>query len=62
MQLSDTDMETLKVFQESIDTENEEVVGLYNTAKDKKPSNSDSVDAKVVKELDDELPETVLAS
>jgi hypothetical protein len=61
LQLSDTDMETLKVFQESIDTENEEVVGLYNTAKTKKPNGSDSVDAEVVKDLDDELPENVLS-
>ena len=61
LQLSDTDMETLKVFQESIDTENEEVVGLYNTAKTKKPNGSDSVDAEVVKDLDDELPEAVLS-
>ena len=61
LQLSDTDMETLKVFQESIDTENEEVIGLYNTAKTKKPNGSDSVDVEVVKELDDELPEAVLS-
>ena len=61
LQLSDTDMETLKVFQESIDTENEEVIGLYNTAKTKKPNGSDSVDAEVVKDLDDELPENVLS-
>ena len=61
LQLSDTDMETLKVFQESIDTENEEVIGLYNTAKTKKPNGSDSVDAEVVKDLDDELPEAVLS-
>jgi hypothetical protein len=61
LQLSDTDMETLKVFQESIDTENEEVVGLYNTAKTKKPNGSDSVDVEVVKELDDQLPEAVLS-
>ena len=61
LQLSDTDMETLKVFQESIDTENEEVVGLYNTAKTKKSNGSDSVNAEIVKELDDELPEAVLS-
>ena len=54
-------METLKVFQESIDTENEEVVGLYNTAKTKKPNGSDSVDAEIVEDLDDELPEKVLS-
>ena len=61
LQLSDTDMETLKVFQESIDTENEEGIDLYNTAKTKKPNGSDSVYAEVVKELDDELPEAVLS-
>jgi len=49
------------VFQESIDTENEEVVGLYNTAKTKKSNGSDSVNAEIVKELDDELPEAVLS-
>ena len=61
LQLSDTDMETLKVFQESIDTENEEVVGLAIQPKTKKPNGSDSVDAEIVKELDDELPEAVLS-
>ena len=35
LQLSDDDMETLKVFQESIDVENREVVDLYNAAKSK---------------------------
>jgi len=62
LQLSDADMETLKVFQESIDTENEEVIGLYNKSKSNSPTGSDSVDAKVVEELDDKLPEQVLAS
>ena len=32
-----------------------------NTAKTKKPNGSDSVDAEVVKDLDDELPENVLS-
>ena len=62
LQLSDADMETLKVFQESIDTENEEVIGLYNKSKSNSPTRSDSVDAKVVEELDDKVPEQVLAS
>ena len=62
LQLSDADMETLKVFQESIDTENEEVIGLYNKSKSNSPTGSDSVDAKVVEELDDKIPEQVLAS
>ena len=35
LQLSKDDMETLKVFQESIDVENAEVVDLYNAAKAK---------------------------
>ena len=61
LQLSDTDMETLKVFQESIDTENAEVVNLYNTAKAKQPNVSDKIDAEIVEDVDD-APEKVLAS
>jgi len=62
LQLSDTDMDTLKVFQESIDTENLEVAGLYNSAKTKKVNGSDNMDAEIVKDLGDESPEKVLAS
>ena len=61
LQLSDTDMETLKVFQESIDIENAEVVNLYNTAKTKQPNMSDKIDAEIVEDVDD-APENVLAS
>ena len=61
LQLSDTDMETLKVFQESIDIENAEVVDLYNTAKSKQPSASDKIDAEIVEDVGD-APEKVLAS
>ena len=62
LQLSDTDMDTLKVFQESIDAENLEVAGLYNSSKTKKVNSSDNVDAEIVKDLGDESPEKVLAS
>jgi len=62
LQLSDTDMDTLKVFQESIDAENLEVAGLYNSAKTKKVNGSDNVDAEIIKDLGDESPEKVLAS
>jgi len=62
LQLSDTDMDTLKVFQESIDAENLEVAGLYNSAKTKKVNGSDNMDAEIVKDLGDESPEKVLAS
>ena len=61
LQLSDTDMDTLKVFQESIDAENLEVAGLYNSAKTKRVNSSDNVDAEIVKDLGDESPEKVLA-
>ena len=61
LQLSDTDMETLKVFQESIDIENAEVVSLYNAAKTKQPNVSDKIDAEIVEDVDDS-PEKVLAS
>ena len=55
-------METLKVFQESIDVENKEVVSLYNAAKsevDKKQN--DKIDAEIVENIED-APETILAS
>ena len=59
LQLSDTDMETLKVFQESIDVENKEVINLYNTAKSKTANGHDKIDAKIVEEVD---PEKVLSA
>ena len=61
LQLSDADMETLKVFQESIDTENAEVVDAYNSAKTKKANGSDKIDAQIVEDMDEELPEQVLS-
>ena len=61
LQLSDTDMETLKVFQESIDSENTEVVESYNSAKTKRANGSDKVDAQIVEDVDEELPEQVLS-
>ena len=61
LQLSDTDMETLKVFQESIDTENTEVVESYNSAKTKRANGSDKVDAQLVEDVDEALPEQVLS-
>ena len=62
LQLSETDMETLKVFQQSIDTENQEVIAAYNTAKTKKANGSDKVDAEIVEEVSDDSPEKVLAT
>ena len=62
LQLSDADMETLKVFQESIDTENAEVVDAYNSSKTKKANGSDKIDAEIVEDMDDESPEKVLAT
>ena len=59
LQLSDTDMETLKVFQESIDVENKEVIDLYNSAKGKSANGHDKIDAKIVEEID---PEKVLSA
>jgi len=61
LQLSDNDIETLKVFQESIDTENAEIVDAYNSAKTKRANGSDKVDAQILEDVDDELPEQVLS-
>ena len=46
---------------ESIDIENAGVVDAYNNAKTKKTNDSDKVDAKIVNDVVDELPEQVLA-
>jgi len=59
LQLSDDNMETIKLFQESIDVENKEIIDLYNSAKSKSSNSDDTVDAKVVQELD---PEEVLSA
>ena len=59
LQLSDNDMETLKIFQDTIDTENKEIIDLYNSIKSKKLNGKDVVDAEIVKELN---PEDVLSA
>ena len=62
LQLSDMDMETLKVFQESIDVENKEVVELYNTAKSESvKKQSDKIDAEIVENIED-TPEKILST
>ena len=62
LQLSDMDMETLKVFQESIDTENAEVVDAYNSAKTKKANGSDKIDAEIIEDVDNNSPEKILST
>jgi len=62
LQLSADNMDTLKVFQESIDTENTEVIDSYNKAKAKKSNGSDAIDAEIVEDVNDSSPEEVLAS
>ena len=51
-----------KVNKESIDIENKEVIDLYNSAKAKAPNGSDKIDAEIVDDIDDQLPEKVLSS
>ena len=58
LQLSDMDMETLKVFQDSITAENTEIIAGYNKAKNSK----DNIDAKIVEEVSEDSPEEILAS
>ena len=58
LQLSDMDMETLKVFQDSITAENTEIIAGYNKAKNSK----DNIDAKIVEEVSSDSPEEILAS
>ena len=53
LQMSQEDMETLTVFQDTINTENAEVVDLYKAAKKGQPTSSDGESAKVVKQVED---------
>tara|TARA_B100000900_G_scaffold355661_1_gene324999 strand:- start:572 stop:1432 length:861 start_codon:yes stop_codon:yes gene_type:complete len=62
LQLSDMDMETLKVFQDSINEENAEVIASYNKAKSSKLNNEDKIDAEVVEDFNDAAPEKILST
>jgi hypothetical protein len=53
-------METLTVFQDTINTENTEVVDLYKAAKKGQSTSSDGESAKVIKQVED--PVEVLSS
>ena len=53
LQMSKEDMETLTVFQDIINTENDEVVDLYKAAKKGQSTSSDGESAKVVKQVED---------
>jgi hypothetical protein len=58
--MSKEDMETLTVFQDTINTENTEVVDLYKAAKKGQSTSSDGESAKVIKQVED--PVEVLSS
>jgi len=62
LQLSDMDMETLKVFQDSINEENAEVIASYNKAKSSKLNNEDKIDAEVVEDFNEAAPEKILST
>ena len=53
LQMSKEDMETLTVFQDIINTENDEVVELYKAAKKGQLTSSDGKSAKVIKQVED---------
>ena len=53
LQMSKEDMETLTVFQDIINTENNEVVDLYKAAKKGQSTSSDGESAKVIKQVED---------
>ena len=62
LQLSDMDMDTLKVFQDSINAENAEVIAGYNKAKNSKSNGKDKIDAEIVEDVNDDAPEKILSS
>ena len=53
LQMSKEDTETLTVFQDIINTENDEVVELYKAAKKSQLTSSDGESAKVIKQVED---------
>ena len=55
--MSAEDMDNLKAFQETINYENNEIANLYQQAKSKKSNGSDTVSAKIMDDMDDELPD-----
>jgi len=55
LQMSQEDMDTLTVFQDTINTENVEVVDLYKAAKKGQSTSSDSDSAKVIKQVEDPI-------
>jgi hypothetical protein len=59
LKLTEDDLATIQVFQESITKENNEVVALWKTAKDKKYTNGDASSAKLVEQLDAEESDPV---
>ena len=62
LEMSQTDMETISVFQQSIDAENTEVIEAYNKAKASGSVVSDIEATKVVESLNEPLPEDVLST
>ena len=57
LKMSAEDMDNLKAFQETINYENNEIANLYQQAKSKKSNGSDTVSAKIMDDMDDELPD-----
>jgi hypothetical protein len=55
LELSKKDTETLIVFQDIINKENDEIVKLYKSAKKGQPTSSDGESAKVVEQVEDPI-------
>src|SRR6056300_300112 len=62
IEFTSKDNDTLTVFKDAIDKENQEVISAYKKARDKSPNDSDAESAKIVNELDDQHPEDVLSA
>ena len=62
IEMSQADMETISVFQQSIDDENRQVIEEYNKAKASGSVVSDIEATKVVESLNEPLPEDVLST
>lgn len=62
IEFTEKDNDTLSIFKQTIDNENQEVISAYKKARDNSHNDSDAESAKIVNELDDQLPEDVLSA
>lgn len=62
LEFSQQDNDTLSVFKQAVEKENNEVIEAYKSAHKRSTNSEDIKSAKIVEELDDQLPEDILSA